>query len=67
MFQKGGIWYFYIVIKFDPTYDSQQFKSNTAKISKKLQEHDMIISLQTAYSTENGTTFNYEYYMKNHV
>ena len=27
----------------------------------------MTISLQIAYSTENGTTFNYEYYMENHM
>ena len=27
----------------------------------------MVKSLQIAYSTKNGTTFNYEYYMKNHM
>ena len=27
----------------------------------------MTISLEIAYSTENETTFNYEYYMKNHI
>ena len=27
----------------------------------------MIVSLQLAYSTENRTTFSYEYHMKNHM
>ena len=27
----------------------------------------MTVSLQVVYSTENGTTFNHEYYMKNHM
>ena len=27
----------------------------------------MAVSLQVVYSTENGTTFNHEYYMKNHM
>ena len=33
----------------------------------KQEDQKMAVSLQVVYSTENGTTFNHEYYMKNHI
>jgi uncharacterized protein (TIGR02118 family) len=44
-----------------------QYICLTKAILKKLQASGMTKSFQIAYSKENGTTFDYEYYMKNHM